>query len=425
MRQTNQAYWLTPPDEVEEGLVWLAWLVRLRWLAVVAQIITLSFSFVILDRAEEVLPALGGVIACLVAANLYSQGVLRARESVSQRQLLTQLMIDVIALTTFFVLAGGPENVFTPLYLIHVAMGAIMLSWRRAAWLTVLVTLCYCSLFFYHLPLHWDHHSLGRARLLAVGQVISFVVTSTSVAFFVVGVANSLRRRKRQLLDARDRTARTDRLRSVGTLAAGAAHELNTPLSTIGLRLRRVARRHEDPDTVRDLEAIQGQLERCSGIVQQLLVGAGDPAASDIERRSLVELAREAVTMWSKSTNLEVRLSDSSAGAHIEVPKIAFIQAMINLLENARQAQEEVNTFSPIRIRILRDEDSAVLEIIDRGCGMSDHIEQVGEPFFTTKVTGTGLGVFVARAVADGAGGGLSYVPAEVGTTARWWFPIV
>ena len=67
MRQTNQAYWLTPPDEVEEGLVWLAWLVRLRWLAVVAQIITLSFSFVILDRAEEVLPALGGVIACLVA----------------------------------------------------------------------------------------------------------------------------------------------------------------------------------------------------------------------------------------------------------------------------------------------------------------------------------------------------------------------
>jgi len=425
VRKPNQSFWLSPSSQVEEGLVWLAWLVRLRWVAVVAQIITLSFSMVIIHRPSDVVPALAGVIACLVAANLYSQGVLRARESVSELQLVTQLTIDVIALTTFFMLAGGAGNVFTPLYLIHVAMGAIMLSWRRAAMLTVLVIVCYCSLFLFHFPLHWDQHTLGHDRLLAVGQVISFAVTSTSVAGFVVGLSNSLRHRKRQLLDARDRTARTDRLRSVGTLAAGAAHELNTPLSTIGLRLRRVTRRHEDEDTIRDLTAIRTQLDRCSGIVQQLLIGAGDPAASDIERRPLSELASEAVKMWSKSTNLEVRVSDSSKGAIVEVPKIAFVQALINLLENARQAQEEVDTFIPLRMRISRQVDTVVLELKDHGCGLPEEAEQVGEPFFTTKVSGTGLGVFVARALADGAGGGLSYVPAEVGTVARWWFPIV
>lgn len=425
MAQSTGTFWLSPPDQIEEGLVWLTWMVRLRWVAVIAQIITLAFSFVIIDRPEQVLPALMAVMACLVGANLYSIGVLRARESVNDLQLLIQLGIDVFALTMFFMLAGGPENVFTPLYLIHVAMAAIILSRRRAAILTVGVMACYCSLFFFHLPLHWDHHSLGHDRLLAAGQVISFAVTSMSVAGFVVGLSRSLRRRKRQLLDARDRTARTDRLRSVGTLAAGAAHELNTPLSTMGLRLRRVGRRHKDEETIRDLEAIRGQLDRCTAIVEQLLVGAGDPSASDIERRTLADLAGEAVKMWSKSTNLGVRVADLSDGAVVEVPKIAFVQAMINLLENARQAQEEIDIFVPLDVRISRENGAAILEVTDHGCGLPEHADQVGEPFFTTKVTGTGLGVFVARALADGAGGGLSYVPAEVGTTARWWFPVV
>ena len=425
MAQATATFWLAPPDQTEEGLVWLTWMVRLRWVAVVAQTTTLAFSFVILDSQEQVIPALIGVMVCLVGANLYSLGVLRAKESVSDLQLLVQLTIDVVALTTFFVLCGGPENVFTPLYLIHVAMGAIMLSRQRAALLTVLVMACYCFLFFVHLPLHWENHSIGYDRLLATGQVVSFLVTTASVSGFVVGLSRSLRRRKKQLLDAQDRTARTDRLRSVGTLAAGAAHELNTPLSTVGLRLRRVRRRHVDTDTVKDLDAIEGQLARCASIVEQLLVGAGDPTASDIERRPLADLAGEAVKMWSRSTNLGVRVVDRSEGAVVEVPKIAFVQAMINLLENARQAQEEVGVFAPLEIRIHHDNSVAILEVTDHGVGLPEHADQVGEPFFTTKVTGTGLGVFVARALADGAGGGLSYIPAQVGTTARWWFPVV
>ncbi len=425
MRQSNPTFWRPLPPQTEQGQVWLTWLVRLRWVAVVGQAVTLAFSFVIIDSPRQVIPALVTVIAFLIAVNLHTLRVLRAKESITDLRLVSQLTIDVLALTAFFVLAGGPENVFTPLYLVHIAMGAVVLSWRRAAFLTGLVMACYCFLFFVHLPLHWNHHSLGHDRLRDVGQIISFAVTSVSVAGFVLGLSQSLRTRKRQLLDARDRTARTDRLRSVGTLAAGAAHELNTPLSTIGLRLRRVTRRHQDPDTAQDLEAVRTQLDRCSAIVEQLLVGAGDPTASDIERRALADLASEAVNMWSKSTTLAVRVADDSNGAMVEVPKIAFVQAMINLLENARQAQEEVDIFVPLDIRITRQDEIAMIEVTDHGCGLPDQVEHVGEPFFTTKVTGTGLGVFVARALADGAGGGLSYVPAaHAGTTARWWFPL-
>ena len=108
----------------------------------------------------------------------------------------------------------------------------------------------------------------------------------------------------------------------------------------------------------------------------------------------------------------------------VELPVVAFQQAFINLLENAREAQETVGSFAPLQVRVLRSGTDGVVELADEGCGLPPDSDQVGEPFFTTKASGTGLGVFVARAVADGAGGGLQYLPRiPAGTLARWWFP--
>ncbi len=412
------------PTSPDEGTLWLTWLVRLRWLAIFAQVVTLGFVFNMLDGVE-VIAMWGITVVLLAAANALTMSLFNSREEIPASMITGQLMLDVAALTTFFIIGGGPDNPFTFLYLVHIAMAAVMLPPRYAAGLTLVVGLCYGLLFAFHLPLHYERHSLTENVLLRLGQALSFGVTAASVAVFVIGVAMSLRRRKEQLLLAHQRTARTDRLRSVGTLAAGAAHELNTPLSTMGLRLRRVHRRHTDTETVRDIEVIRQQLGRCTSIVQRLLVGAGDPSASDIERRPLAELCKEAVGLWSKGATLEIRLVDEARGLGVELPRIAFQQALINLLENARQAQEQAGVFDALELRVFRDDRGyGVVELSDRGVGLPDDADQVGEPFFTTKPSGTGLGVFVARAVADGAGGGLQYMTkAPRGTTARWWFP--
>lgn len=409
-------------DERNQNVVWLAWLTRLRWVALVAQLITLGFTFQLLDSAALLFP-LGCVMLCLLAANLRAMQLL-SRTEVRDETLLWQLALDVVALTAFFVLAGGRENPFNVLYLIHVAMGAVMLRPAYAAILTVGVLGCYGLLHVWSLPLHFERHSIEPGVLSTIGHLLAFAVTTVSVAVFVVGLADSLRQRKLQLLEARDRTSRVDRLRSVGTLAAGAAHELNTPLSTIGLRLRRVRRRHQDPDTERDLEVMQSQVERCTRIVQQLLAGAGDPSAVGFERAKLSSLAREAVRLWSKGSTLRVELSDCSDHAEVELPRVAFCQAMTNLLENAREAQEASDCFLPLELTLRVDGDRAVIELRDHGSGLPDEPDMVGTPFFTTKPSGTGLGVFVARQVADGAGGGLSYRTHSDGTTARWWFPV-
>jgi two-component system, sensor histidine kinase RegB len=425
VRRSRPVTWSLPGIDTDEGDLWLGWLIRLRWVAIVAQAVTVSVSFRLLDSPATTLPILVSVMVGLAAVNgLAVRATPRARPF-PRAALLAHLSLDVVALTAFFVLAGGAENPFTALYLIHVAMGALMLPRRLAVVLSALVLACYGLILVFHLPLHLDRHLLAEHTLTRLGQLISFGITVVSVTGFVTGLAWSLRGHKEQLLEARERTARVDRLRAVGTLAAGAAHELNTPLGTVGLRIRRIGRRHSDLDTVADLAVIRVQLDHRKAVVEQLLVGAGDPSASGFERLPLESLVREAIALWCKGSPIPVQVSDSSEGLAIEVPRIAFGQALINLLENAREAQEEVGATQPIAVRITRAGREGVVEIADRGVGLPDDAAHIGDPFFTTKDTGTGLGVFVARALADGAGGGLSYSGRNdgPGTIARWWFP--
>jgi two-component system sensor histidine kinase RegB len=412
------------PDAASEGTMWLTWLVRLRWVAILAQVVTVAFSFQLFQRPGLTIPALALLILILMIANMWAMRALRTLVDVKDSRLLTQLALDVIVLTGFFLLSDGPDNPFVSLYMVHIAMGAVMLSPRKAATLATLVVACYATTHAVHQPLAYEQHSLGISVLHSFGQMLAFMITSAAVAAFVVGLSASLRRRKQQLLTARERTARTDRLRSVGTLAAGAAHELNTPLSTIGLRTRRIRRRYSDPDSQSDTQVILDQLKRCTRIVEQLLIGAGDPSAAGLERRPLGSLVAEGVKLWSTGSNLEAKVEDISQLFEVELPRVAFIQALINLLENARQAQEEIGCFDPLSVQISVEGPNGVVTITDNGCGLPEQAEMIGTPFFTTKTHGTGLGVFVAQSVADGAGGGLGYMPRhEGGTIARWWFP--
>ncbi|MCB9677059.1 MAG: hypothetical protein H6737_18220 [Alphaproteobacteria bacterium] len=410
-------------SRADESHVWLRWLTRLRWVALGAQAVTLAFAFPLLDSFTVLVP-MGVLMLALLVANVRAMQVLARKTPIHELTLLWQLTVDVLSLTGFFVLGGGPDNPFVVLYFIHIAMGSIMLRPSLAALLALLALASYSLLHLWHLPLHFENHTIEEGVLRPIGQLLAFVVSTISVAVFVVGLADTLRRRKEQLLEARDRTSRTDRLRSVGTMAAGAAHELNTPLSTIGLRIRRIGRRYDDPDTARDLEVMKAQLHRCTRIVQQLLAGAGDPSAVGMEQVPLSTLVTDAVKLWEKGSTLELEVVDESREAEVNLPRVAFAQALTNLLENAREAQESVDDYTPLSLRIGVEGEEAVIELRDHGCGLPKEPDQVGTPFFTTKSAGTGLGVFVARQVADGAGGGLRYITHPDGTTARWWFPV-
>lgn len=411
------------PLTTDEGTLWLLWLVRLRWVAIIGQVVTLSFTLGVLDHPVVVVPALLGSVAVLVAANGWAIRRLEAESPVPETTLLAQLLLDVAVLTGFFVAAGGPANPFVMLYLIHIAMAAVMMPSHYALLVMATVVVANGVLHAVHLPLHLDRHVLPPNVMQSLGQVTAFSVTVASIGFFVLGMADTLRRQRQRLLDLRDRAAKTDRLRAVGTLAAGAAHELNTPLSTMDLRLRRVKRRHGDEATHQDLDVVSTQLERCVRVVEQLLVGAGDPSAAGFDRAPLQELTDDGVRLWSRGTEQPVETQLADDPIVVTVPRVAFTQALINLLENAREAQAEADVTTPLLVRVRREGTVGLVEVIDHGPGLPQEPDRVGEPFFTTKSHGTGLGVFVARSVAEGAGGGLDYRRTQHRTIARWWFP--
>ncbi len=425
MMEGNSARWLHP-ENASEDQIWMLWLVRLRWVAICFQCLTVSFSLSLFHLPSVVIPCLLGLISVLALANLWAIRILSSDTSIHKNNLLAQLVLDILVLTLFFVLSGGYTNPFTILYMVHVAMGAVMLGPRLSAALSSLAFGCYAITHIWYLPLHLEQHSMSMAVLGQVGPLVAFGISTVSITVFILGLSSSLGRRKQQILASRERTARTDRLRSVGTMAAGAAHELNTPLSTIGLRTRRLKRRHIDDQTSRDTEVILEQLARCTRVVEQLLVGAGDPSASGLEQRRLITLVEEGVRLWSKDKPIEVTIEDRSEDARVELPRVSFIQALINLLENAREAQMEAQTTDPVEVVLWTEQGRGLVEIRDRGVGLPNDIDQIGTPFYTTKASGTGLGVFVAQAVADGAGGGLSYMARkEGGTIAQWWFPLI
>ena len=253
---------------------------------------------------------------------------------------------------------------------------------------------------------------------------MALIMGCLSISVFAHNYNEILTKRQLELTSAQSREFKTDRLRSVGTLAAGAAHELNTPLATIAMRLSRVRRRHLDDKTVDDVTVAQSQLERCDEIVSSLLSAAGNPTSDVLSNMPLVEFATDAIKLWSKGNVGNVVLIDSSKGEHVSLPRMAFTLAMSNLLNNAVQAQEAAQTTNEITVKIAVEENKGIIYIRDHGCGLPDSNHHVGDPFFTTKPTGTGLGVYVARSVADGADGGLEYINEEVGTTAKWWFPL-
>lgn len=248
------------------------------------------------------------------------------------------------------------------------------------------------------------------------------------------------RRLERDLADQRTMAIRSDRLRSIGQMATGIAHELNQPLSGVrGLAeyLKACLEREWDLDReelLEKLDLIVGQADRMTHIIEHVrrfARGADDESGEEVSVNEVVDAALVVSSEQFKSRKIEIGLDLSAGLPPVFVNPFSLEEVLLNLLLNARDAIEEQENPDPPRrtivIRSRRAGDLVALDVVDRGAGIPEAVaSHVFEPFYTTKDTerGTGLGLPISKSIVESFGGKIEITSVEgIGTTVTVLFP--
>jgi two-component system sensor histidine kinase RegB len=327
-----------------------------------------------------------------------------------RRTLAAVLLTDVVILTEILHFTGGSRNPFSSFYLVHVALAAVALTPVYTGLIAAVCALCFASLF------------AGRAGTVRAGEVVcgfgpdmagdlhlkgmlaSFVLTAACIAFFAARLQEALRKREREVARLREQSARQEQFAALATLAAGAAHELGTPLGTIAVaagEIARAAAAERLPTAVaEDARLIREEARRCREILDRLHDKAGDPARR-IEASELFERVRERLG----SMAALVAFDQANSGVAVHAPAEALVQATVSLIRNAIDAAPP-NQIA--RVLVEPRGENVRLTVADGGAGLGDSVAtRAGEPFFTTKPPGSGmgLGLFLVRLLAERLGG--------------------
>jgi len=409
----------------------LAWLVRLRWLAIAGQLAIVALAVLAL-RVTLPLPLVALLISITALSNLALTAWLR-RSDPSAHVLAGVLLLDVLTLTGLLLSAGGASNPFSVFYLVHVALAALLLAPRPAWFVAAFTSLAFGSLFV--LPAntidpHAMHMHHAASSLHLQGMWLAYSLAAGFVVHFVSRVASALQTREHELFELQRSAVRHEKLASLSTLAAGAAHELGTPLATIALVAKELehaleARRSAE-ELIPDARLIRQEVERCREILQQMATRAGEGAGEMLSRVSVGGVERDlSEALGSRAAQLAFEREGELS--EIVAPKRLLVQVLANLVRNAFDAQAEAGKVEPVRVVTRIDAERAAFEVFDSGAGIPANASgRVGEPFFTTKAPGRGLGlgVFLARAFAEEMGGELTLAARPGGgTVARLIVP--
>ena len=388
-------------------------LTALRSLAVVAQLLTLAAVREILGLELDWSPMLL-TIAALAAVNLFTLLRLRSSKPISNLELFAQLCVDVLALSILLYYGGGSTNPFVSLYLLPLVIAAATLPGRYTWGMAAITAACYSVLMFYYVPLPHNHQQDGDSAFNAhvVGMWLGFVISAVVVAYFVVKMAQAVRQRDEMLVRVREEILRNERIVALGTQAAGAAHELGTPLSTMAVVIGELRRDAEARPAWRDaLTILDEQVRGCKRILDKILANAQGGVASSLQPAD--RLITEVLGEWQllRPTAQYRYHNDDILPAPLISVDATLRAALMNLLNNAADAAPHA-----IEIRAHRDAANFILEIHDQGGGLSEEVElKAGSAFFTTKTEGRGLGLFLANATIERMGGSVRLFNRDTG----------
>ncbi|MBU0945255.1 MAG: sensor histidine kinase [Proteobacteria bacterium] len=408
----------------EQVNVTLPWLLALRWGAVLCQIVLIIAVWLVMDIDIPLLPV-STIILFEGASNIYLHIRHEINAPVSNQLILLILLMDTVFLTGLLHVTGAAMNPFVFLYLIHIVTGALILQ-EKCSWLITATTIaCYSLLFYFppsfisalsepHIPkdandLQLIDNLTDSIQLQLKGMGGAFIVTSIFIVFFVSKSQKALTQHRIKIQSLEKERERHERLASLATFAAGAAHELSTPLSTVAVvsceMIHYLKEHGESGELLDDALLIRRQVADCKEILYQMAAGAGEHLGEEIREFPIQEAVSQILEEIKEEDRRRLRVTIEPEDLQITMPFRSLCRTIKGLVKNGLEASSPPEEVS---MRWFTTYEHLGVEICDPGTGIEEQLEsQVTEPFFTTKDSGLGLGLFLAKSMAEQFGGDL------------------
>jgi two-component system sensor histidine kinase RegB len=340
---------------------------------------------------------------------------------VSAGEFFFNLLLDIAFLTALLYLTGGSTNPLVSYYLVPLIISAAVLRPAHTWFIAILTMACYTLLLYRYVPLdlfaatgQTHTHTVavtGGMNPHFIGMWVNFAFTAVLIAWFVVRMAATMREQQAAIASARESGLVNERIISVASIAASAAHELRTPLATMTVladEMRSANPEHED-----ELELLQQQIERCDEILHEMVATAGDSARREV--RKVREVIARVVGQWNvvrPEVHLEAVIDRLALNLGIAVDQ-SFHYALLNFLHNAADASPE-----DVRLSASKDGNDVLIVIEDRGPGIPPEIEEaLGRHYISRKEGGLGLGVLLSSASIERLNGDVALLPRRQGGT--------
>lgn len=312
--------------------------------------------------------------------------------------------VDMLVLGYLLYYTGGASNPFVTLLLVPIALSATTLSVRALLAVASLSGATYLFLLRWFvplpIPLHESRH--GEVSLFVAGMAVNFVISAVLLGFFINRLAHAVRLQQLEVQRVRERALRDEGILAIATQAAGAAHELNTPLSTMRTLLPDLRRDHAgDASLTEDLELLEGQVDRCRTILREMVAFGKAQLSQEPDRLSVEQFVRSCLHRFQllrPEAELVLQLDDNTAKTILRTPA-GLRHALINLLNNAADASATMDSHA-VELAVSHDGRWLQLCVRDHGPGFptGDASVRLGQ---SQKQSGLGIGLALAEATAE------------------------
>lgn len=389
----------------------------IRGLALVGQALALAYFSLIkpIDLPVVAISLVLSIYGAITAATW-----VRSKKPVPivDNEFFIHLLVDIMFFSALLYLSGGASNPFISYYLIPISIAAITLPRRLTVATALPALLCYSWLLNNHITVqalapmadaHGSHSSAGNLHIL--GMWANFVISAVIITYVISRMAQTLRLQQQRIAEQREHQLRDEQLLAIGTLAAGTAHELGTPLNTMKIISDELVASQSQPNA--ELSLLQSQIELCKTTLRRLLTTAEQSQSSQLQPQLLTHYFSSLIERWQlmrPSLKASIQMAEHYQSATFH-PTIE--QSILNLLNNAADVSPE-----KVEVDIDWDDKQAQISIRDYGAGLqAEDIDHLGQAFVTNKRDGLGLGLFLSQATLTRFGGKVSLQNAPSGGT--------